>query len=1214
MDESANKVDIGGDGAEVRTQDAPVAPAAGWFDGTDPKGEPPFGSAPAAAGPVFPPAAARPEVLAGPCTRDAAPDVAGPVGAVSPAEGNGPAAGGACTETAAPAAPASRETARPAHDSPAPAPKRGLAARLGALFGHRGQRPSATADSGSEPVGEVSPKAGEASAPATEADALPACTVLPDGAVVLPAGADALLETLPRFAGQAADVVYAVLPAGLPTPPGGGAYLLEIPASAKEGRPGAAEDPAASTVPAAPAASLAEPLAAADGPAGAPVSPEAPAPVIVAYIDSFGRVFSTGSVQSMPPARVPEVQLVRYAKPSPHTGCVEVAVSKVKTERLAEYDESPDGTFALTGSRADFGVETAGFSLSAACAAAFLVLWLFPHSEGVPLGSVNVKDVLAHLRAPNLFETIDLLVADARQSEAHPLLAPPGLITYTAYNLRAAGLEHLKATDLIPPKDLEGLEGLTPSMFLDGLPEVSSADQADGDGPATVVATAHVTVAPGADLLESIQRALEESGITGLAFMGGSGPHGEKVPAIPSVRLVRTSAYANLFYVVFDRRKVKAEGARKLLEAESILNRLVLMAEELDRVGAVQTATWGQVAELDAWLVDRVGSLADPYLDDAVAGVERAGTGSADLDVRLSFARGCEKLRLPFRLEYGFRFDASAGDLVVDVETPSSVLMPRVVWLGGDEGTGVDAPAPRADAAGASWRERTYAEREGMASRYALHLAGVVAAVGFWSGEQVERVTVNCWHGRGASEGVDGLAEDDFGLPRGGSDEPVCVGTVQFDRSSFARLLETPDQRAAFGDDPFRFVAELRHSYTLDGSWRLGRVQPLYALDDPRLHVQGPDVQPEFDGRALTERGRGLLRAANVDDLAIYENAARRQAANEVVEAFASGGKEAALAALKDVHDRTENLLVRDACARVRAGIEGGTYTADTKKELADALGDIYGLQAGSRAAYRMLHSDPATARRRAEAMLAAVDERVLFADTSTRRYRYFDSYAARVLYGVCCPEADDGRELRLCADEYYLCHYRLSALLADSLDDCEEAIAHARRCVELAPSVAASYLRLARCYFCVFDYLSEIDTLKQMLAVAWNPTDVGLALYWMAYAFCLVGKEDVGMVCYQRCIEYDRSLTEVAASEAVDFLQRRGERPRTYSDREAEALLAREGVDLDQVDRNAEFLMQAAGALVDVGSFGFARNLIGAAEAILRDDAIPPVTESLEE
>ena len=992
----------------------------------------------------------------------------------------------------------------------------------------------------------------------------PVCTVLSNGDVSIPQGA--LIEALPDLAGAREGTGYALLTQGLPLPPGGSAYLLEV-----HQEPSCGPSTTAS---------------------------------IVAYIDAFGRAFSAGSVQTMPPARTPEVRLVRYAKQAANTGCIEVALSKAKTSRVAEYVENPDGSLSLVGAREGLGLGSGGLSPVAACAVAFLAFWLFPRREGVSLGSISVKDALGHLQSSDLFETIDLFVADARKAEEHPLLVPPGIISYTAQCLAAAGLENLEPSELAPSVEEEAVSGgALPSVFR--VSPITDADLPVITGASRPVSggNARHTGRPDRsdDLISSLQRAFEESGIPGLAIVGATGPDGRAITASPTVRMARTATYARLFYIAFDRDQVSADGALKLLAAESILNRFVLMAEWLDRLDMAQSASFGQVAELDSWLADRISDLAAPYLDDTVTGFARSETGSVDLDARISFARGCEALRLPYRLEYRFRFDAVAGDLVVDAECPSSGLMPNVVWLGGDGDAG--------------WRERTYAEREGLASRYALHLAALVAAVGFWASGQVERITVNCWHGMGSARGVDELAPLGGGLVRGPvMGEPACVASVQFGRAWFARSLATPDQRAALADDPFAFIAPVHHCYALDTDGHLGRVAPLYSAEDPRLHPQAADVQPEFDDRPLTRRGSELLHVSYVDDLAIYENAARRRAAEKVAAAFADQGQDAALEALKDAHDRTENLLVREACVRVRQGIEDGAYTAASKASIVGVLDDIYGLQAGSRGAYRLLHKDPEETRRRVEAMIDEVDERVLFADTATRRYRYFDSYASRVLYGARCEEADDGRELRLCADEYYLCHYRLATLLADSIDHGEDAIAHARRCVELGPSVAAGYLRLARCYFCVFDYLSEIDTLKEMLRIAWSPTDVGLALYWLGYAFCLTDRCDVGLACYQRCVEYDRTLTEIAATEAVDFLQRRGEKPRTLSDHEVEVRLASEGIDLGQVARNADFLMQAAGALADVGAYGFARNLLGAAEATLRDDAMPPVFESLEE
>lgn len=1205
LDEGANKVETGRDEGASRV-DTPggFAPAAdGWFGG---KGEPEGSHAASRGVPhaATPAAVPVPEVLAfprparAPLTAGASSDAC--PGAASTADGGEE---GAASD-GVPSAAASSVTAAPdaaacGGSSPSPSRRRkGVVARLAALLG-RGASGGREAAEGPRRQGAASPSDGSASMCASSADvsavpggacpcgtcgdalsqdpSVPACAVLPDGSVSLPQGAS--VEVLPSLVAPRGDgdgregeaATYALLRRGLPLPPGGGAYLLEI------ARPSADPAPAAEKT-----------------------------ATIVAYIDAYGRAFSAGGVQTMPPARTPDVRLVGFAKATPGAGFVEVALSRTKTARVVEYSEAPDGTLSFTGVREGLGLESAGLDPTDACAVAFLAFWLFPRRAGVSLSSVNVKDLLGRLQSSDLFETVDLFVADARKAEAHPLLVPPGIVGYTARCLSAAGLEHLRASDLAPlSEDEPGGDGAGASVFrvapVDAadLPTFSDAGEGASDGREGS-RDDHVA-RDGSDLLASIQRALEESGIPGLTLISATGPDGKRVMAPPAVRMVRTAAYARLFYIAFDRGQVSADGAFKLLAAESVLNRFLLMAERLDQLGMAQSASFGQVAELDSWLVDRISDLAAPYLDDTVAGIERSETGSVDLDARISFARGCEGLRLPYRLEYGFRFDAVAGDLVVDVECPSSGLMPDVVRLAGG--------------GGGAWRERTYAEREGLASRYALHLAALVAAVGFWASGQVERVTVNCWHGMGSARGVDELAPLGGGLVRGPvMGEPACVATVQFGRAWFARSLATPDQRAALADDPFAFIAPVHHSYALDADGHLGRVRPLYDTDDPRLHPQGADVQPEFDDRPLTVRGSELLRASFVSDLAIYENAARRRAAEEVAEAFAAHGTEGALAALKDVHDRIENPLFREACMRVRQGIEDGSYTAGSKGAIVEALGDIYGLQVGSRNAYRLLHKDPEGTRRRVEAMIDGIDERVLFADTATRRYRYFDSYASRALYAARCDEADDGRELRLCADEYYLCHYRLASLLADSLDHGEDAIAHARRCVELAPSVAAGYLRLARCYFCVFDYLSEIDTLKQMLRIAWSPTDVGLALYWLGYAFCLTDRRDVGLACYQRCVEYDRSLTEIAATEAVDFLQRYGEKPRALGDREVEALLAREGIDLGQVARNADFLVQAAGALADVEAYGFARNLLGAAEATLRDDAMPPVFESLEE
>jgi len=974
------------------------------------------------------------------------------------------------------------------------------------------------------------------------------------GDVVLPKNAK--LERLPHIPGQPANAAYALVTSGLPLPPGGAGYVVE----ARHEQPNAAS---------------------------AAVTPGT-AVQVVGYVDGFGRAFSVGSVQSMPPAREPELQFMHYTDRAPHTGCVEASASHGKTVRLAEYVEKPAGTFTVVSPRVDLGLAATACPLRIACAVAFLAFWLFPRKAGISLSTLSVRDALGHLRTNDLFEAIGALLADARQAEGHPLLTPPGVLAYMAYNLRHAGLEGVEPIDFAASPEQGAMPAfpqfpVAPGLSIAGLPVPGIAAPGPMGGGS------------GVDMVAFMRRALEAAGITGLSVLGAAGL-GQG--GAPTIRFIRTSGYANTLYVGFDRAQVSPEGARKLLEAESLLNRFVFIVEELDRVGLVQTAGFGQVAQLDSWIVDTVAQRAWPYLDGQVEGAASGSSGSVGLDVRMAFARGCEKLRMPYRLEYGFRFDASCGELVVDVEMPSSELMPRLLWQPGAE----------------AWRERTYAEREGMATRYALHVLVTVAAVALWSHEAVRRVTVNGWHGMGASAGVDELARFDNGTVRGPvMCEPACVASASFARDELTSALATAAQRDDFVRDPVDLLTRFG-AIELDADWHLCRVQPLRSLDDPALHPGDSNMPPELDERLLDERGSALLRARMVRDLGIFEDGPRKSMADEIVRAFDQGGAEAAMAAAMDVHDRTENPLVREAVLGVRDRISAGTYAANSQARIMESLSDIYGLQAGMKSAHRLVKTDPAAACEELQSLIDTCDEHLWFADTSTRKYRYFDSYASRVVYAMRHPEAEDGRELRLCPDEYYLCHYRLASVMADSLDYAEEAIVHARRCVELAPTVAASHLRLARCYFSVFDYVSEIEAIKGMLRVAWNPADLGMAFYWLGYAYCMVDKHEVGMACYQQAAMIDPSVTEAAAAELTDLLRKRGEKPRKLSEAELESLLNSEGIDLTWIEANIYALIEAAGAAVDVEAYGLARNLLNAAQVMMHDDALPPVLESLEE
>ncbi len=369
----------------------------------------------------------------------------------------------------------------------------------------------------------------------------------------------------------------------------------------------------------------------------------------------------------------------------------------------------------------------------------------------------------------------------------------------------------------------------------------------------------------------------------------------------------------------------------------------------------------------------------------------------------------------------------------------------------------------------------------------------------------------------------------------------------------------------------------------------------------------------ELDERPFDDDGRRLLVARRVRDMGIFEDVPRREIARRVTDVYWNHGVAAAVAALRDEHDRTESPLVRAACDRVSDALVSDRITRANADEIDATFSDAYGLRRDARRLNDLAKSDPGAAYELLNAMIARVDDAGWFADTDTHVYRYFDSYATRALYAGRCADDRAGRDLRLVADEYFLAHHRLAALLSNSVSQAEEAIAHARRCVELAPSAATAYLRLARCYFAAFDYVSEIQTLKDMLRIAWNPTDVGMALYWMGYALWMTGQKRVGIACYQRCTSYDQNLAEPASAELTGFLAKEdAPDPTPLPEDEVDELLRGAGIDLDLCVANAAFLVRASDAALRAGSSELGVNLLGSAAVLLRDDALATVIESL--
>ena len=1063
-------------------------------------------------------------------------------------------------------------------------------------------------------LGALQALVSHADKPAPQADA--------EGLYTLEAGAK--LQKVPSPLGTPRGTGHCLVAQGLALPPGGAAWLVSYPLDA---------DPTEGAVPLRSTPSI--------------LRAKAQARVrVIALVDEFGRVFACDSAVGMSPARVPDVQFKRYANEEGR-GCVDVAQENGRVLRACEFAEGPQG-ITLTNSRVDLGDGMQGLSLCAACAAAFLAFWYLPHKGGYSLQGVSVRDAIAKLRGSDVFAATLGLIDVAAEAEQRPNVLVPGVVSYAAQTLERAGFGPGVGPMSLVDAEGEGPAGAQGGPSMPGLPvaavPVSSPEQAHQLAQTIVGA---------------IRGALASTGIPGLTVLSSlkpmGGGHGLGLGGAPQVKLTRTTKYANCFYVAFDANDVSAEGARMLLEAEGLFNRLVMMQQGQD-AEVLQSLGEADAAALDAWIVDNALVAAMPYLDGTQHKVTPAPAGSPQLDVRLAFARGCESLRLPYRLEYEFDYDAPSHTLVVEMGAMPVCVMPRVRW----------------DAHARAWSDIDEGARAGLASRYAAFCAQSVAAVGFWACPDVERVFVNVRRGFGATKKMAEFpSADDFvaqlnamlsdpvfgGMPL----ESNCILTVKFDRARFVTGMIGDEARTQVHADPFELISRVPHAFGIGVDGTLSDVRPIFSLSSVALGMldgmpgkgdeasgQGeqPDQpegeqaegeqaegagapnpldllaeldfpqaapDPEVDTAEMGQQGWELLRARRVCDMGIFEGSWRKDEAGRIMDAFENQSGMAAIACARDACARTENPLYNAALMRVIEGIATDGLDEDSRDTAVAMLDDIYGLQPLMGQAAEVVQDNPGQARRLLEQIVARADGAGWFTDSKTRAYRYFDAYASRALYAYRCTDDLAGRELRLCADEYYMAHYRLSTLLEGDLDSAEDAIAHARRCVELAPGVATSHLRLARCYFSAFDYNSEIEALKAALPIIWNPKDMGLALYWLGYAFCMTDAPDAGMACYQRAVSFDRSLAETCSSEMADFAKKKGWEPKTFTEREANLALRAVGVDLALHDENVQFLVKAAGVVLEAGNRDMTYKLLGAAGLCLHDDAIAPVLTSLE-
>ena len=316
------------------------------------------------------------------------------------------------------------------------------------------------------------------------------------------------------------------------------------------------------------------------------------------------------------------------------------------------------------------------------------------------------------------------------------------------------------------------------------------------------------------------------------------------IAAAHNVTLVRLGS-TSLFWLRFDD-DVSPEQRATLLAVEAALNRLWFvewaagaadggtgMLHAFDERFCAQAAQ-GALREIsrNAGAVAQRGRADNPYR--TIRGAEGARGGIWDVSTR--FVDTCERLKLPFRLEYRFDTDLDAGAMAVRFTVPSANAF----------------PASRMGERG--WYDAR-AGRPACAAAYAIRLAGLMAQVAFASSVRVMAVDVTAHE--------DGLA----GRP---------LLSLGFDRTPFLMEALPPlkDGRLdnpIFDDDPLAVLNVLkpvRHAVRFAGDRGLCEITPLpvhASLEAKRKEVW-------CDRRPLPEPLRGLLRADTVAELDVMHD------------------------------------------------------------------------------------------------------------------------------------------------------------------------------------------------------------------------------------------------------------------------------------------------------------------------------------------------------
>lgn len=167
---------------------------------------------------------------------------------------------------------------------------------------------------------------------------------------------------------------------------------------------------------------------------------------VLAYVDLYGRVFSTDAPLATPPAREADLSFARFEEQpvaGEEQGCVQVRVGD-EVREVARYRCKRD-RYDLFDSWFDFGPYAAGLSFNDAMARAYLAFVHRPSLGAPAVPARGLDGVFDRLRVERPLAVFRAIASEVRAAASDPAFRPPALVRCLAQWLSEAGLDDLDA-------------------------------------------------------------------------------------------------------------------------------------------------------------------------------------------------------------------------------------------------------------------------------------------------------------------------------------------------------------------------------------------------------------------------------------------------------------------------------------------------------------------------------------------------------------------------------------------------------------------------------------------------------------------------------------------------------------------------------------------------------------------------------------------------